>query len=93
MLFRSQLGAVASGQIVAASLHVIAASGTSLDVTVESDSTSGMSSPTTQLTFAQATAIGGQFLSAVGPITDDWWRVSWTVVGGSFTFVVAIGIR
>ena len=92
-----QLGAVLSGQTIAASLHVLSVSGTSptLDVTIESDAVSGMTSPLTQLTFTQATAIEGQFLTKVGAITDDWWRVAYTVGGTSpsFTFLVAIGIR
>lgn len=92
-----QLGAVAASQRIRVSLHVLAVAGTAptLDVVVESDDASGMASPITRLTFPQQTAIGGQILTAAGPITDDWWRARWTIggTGGpSFTFVVAIGI-
>jgi hypothetical protein len=91
-----QLGAVSATQSVYGSLHVIAASGTTptLDVTVRSDDGSGFGSPTTRLTFAQKTAIGSDWQSAAGAITDDHWRITYTIGGTnpSFTFVVAVGI-
>jgi hypothetical protein len=92
-----QLGALAdSSQTMFAALHVIAASGGSptLDVVIQSDDNSGMTSPTNQITFAQATGVEGQWLSKVGPVTDDWWRVNFTIggAGPSFTFVVVLGI-
>jgi hypothetical protein len=91
-----QLGAVGATQSVYGALHVIAASGTTptLDVTVRSDDGSGFGSPTTRLTFAQKVAIGSDWQSAAGAITDDWWRVTYTIGGTdpSFTFVVAVGI-
>jgi hypothetical protein len=62
---------------------------------IESDNASGFPSATTQLTFTGATAIGGQFLSTSGSaITDDWWRVAWTITGTSpsFLFAMAFGI-
>lgn len=91
-----QVGAVASGQAMYAALHVLAASGSSptLDVVVESDDASGMSSATTRITFAQATGVTAEWASVAGAITDDWWRISYTIGGGSpsFDFVVTIGI-
>lgn len=91
-----ELGAVSSTQRVFAALHVVAASGTTptLDVVVQSDDNSGMTTPTTRLTFAQATATTSQFQSAAGAITDTWWRVSYTIAGTSpsFSFVVIVGI-
>lgn len=90
------LGAVSSTQRIRASLHVLAVSGTAptLDVVVESDDASGMASPITRITFPRRTAIGGEILTAAGPITDTWWRARWTIGGTapSFTFVVAIGV-
>lgn len=91
-----QLGALAAGQKMYAALHVIAASGSSptLDVIIQSDDNSGMTSATNQITFTQAVAIGGQFDSVAGVVADDWWRVNFTIGGGgpSFTFVVVLGI-
>lgn len=91
-----QLGAVSATQRVFSSLHVVAASGTTptLDVTVRSDDASGFATPTTQLTFTQVTTTTSQFQSAAGAITDDWWRVTYTIGGTtpSFTFIVIVGI-
>lgn len=90
-----QLGAVAAGKTLYAALHVLAVSGTtpSLTVLVQSDNASGMASPTTAITFSAATAVGSQWGSVAGPITDDWFRVSWTISGTSpsFTFAVTCG--
>lgn len=92
-----QLGAVADGQSLFAALHVLTAGGTAptLDVTIESDDAMGFASPATRITFDQATAIGGQWKSLAGPLTDDWFRVAWSVGGTapSFQFVVVLGIQ
>lgn len=90
-----ELGAVSATQSVYGALHVVNASAAdTLDVIVQSDDNSGFASPTTRLTFAQATDIGAQWQAAAGPITDTWWRVSYTIAGTapSFTFVVVVGI-
>ena len=90
------LGAVSATQRVYASLHVFAASaGDTLDVTVQSDSAQGFPSPTTRLTFAQKAAIGAEWVSAAGAITDTWWRIAWTIGGASpsFDLVVIVGIQ
>lgn len=91
-----QLGAVAAGKSLYAALHIISASGTSptLDVIVQSDDNSDFSSPTTRVTFSQASDIGAQWGSVAGAITDDYWRVSYTIGGTdpSFAFAVTAGI-
>lgn len=91
-----QLGAVGASQKIWAALHVFAASGTtpSLAVTVKSDNSVGFGSPTTQITFTSATTATSEVKSTAGAITDDYWRVDWTISGTtpSFTFAVAIGI-
>lgn len=87
----SQVGAVSAGRSMLANLHVTAAAGTSLDVIVQSDDNAGFTSPTNRITFTQATGITSEHLSVAGAITDDYWRISYTIVGGSFTFAVAIG--
>lgn len=92
------VGAASSTQKLYAALHVIAASGTSptLDVKVQSDDASGFGTPTDRITFSQATAIGSQWATPVnGAITDNWWRINYTIggTGPSFTFVVFIGIQ
>lgn len=92
-----QLGQVSAAQKLYAQLHVFAASGTdeTLDVLVTSDNAEGFSSAATRITFAQKTAVGSEWATPVaGAITDDWWRVEYTIGGTdpSFTFAVAVGI-
>lgn len=91
-----QLGTVVAASSVYGALHVVAASGTTptLNVVVQSDDNSGFTSPTTRLTFTQATGKTGEWQSAAGAITDDWWRVSYTIAGTSpsFTFAAVVGI-
>lgn len=94
----ANLGPVAAGQRLYASLHVLSAAGTTptLDVAIESDDAAGFASATTQLTFPQATAISGQILRSSGSaITDAWFRPKWTITGTSpsFLFAIAYGIR
>ncbi|AIJ26362.1 hypothetical protein [Amycolatopsis methanolica] len=93
----TQLGAVPAGKQLYAALHVLSVAGTatpSLTVAIESDTASGFAAPTDRLTFAAATARGGQILRVPGPLTDTWFRPKWTVAGTapSFLFVVALGI-
>lgn len=91
-----QLGAVASGQALYAGLHVLSVSGTtpSLTARIESDNATGFPSAATVGTFTAATALTSQFLRIPGPITDDWFRVAWTISGTtpSFLFLVSLGI-
>lgn len=94
-----QLGAVASGESLYAVMHVTAVSGTNptLDVILESDDAEGFPSGTTRITFTQATAIGSEWATPVaGPITDDWWRLSYTIGGTdtpTFTVAIIVGIQ
>ena len=92
-----QLGAVSATQTVYAALHVVGpplSFGVSLDATVRSDSSSGMTSPTTRITFAQATGKTSEWKSTTGPITDNWWDIRWVLAGvvPVFTFAVIVGI-
>ncbi|MGW0537810.1 hypothetical protein [Streptomyces sp. NPDC003032] len=92
------VGAVAAGKRLYASLHVLSVAGTGtpgITGRIESDDATGFSSPTTRLTFSSASAVGGQILRTDGTaITDTWWRVAWTITGTSpsFLFVSSIGI-
>ena len=59
-----QLGAVTAGESVRAALHIVAITGApTLDVTIQSDSVSAMTSPTTVITFPQASSLGDSFLN------------------------------
>lgn len=93
----AQLGAVPAGKHLYAALHVLSVAGTAaptIAVAIESDDAGGFASPSTALTFAAATAQGGQIVRSAGPITDTWFRPKWTITGTnpSFLFVVAFGI-
>lgn len=93
----SQLGALSATQKLWSVLHVVSASGTSptLDVLVESDDNSGFTSAATEITHTQATAATSEFSSVAGAVTNDYWRISWTIGGSdtpTFSFLCAIGI-
>jgi len=92
-----QLGTVTSAKAMYVCLHVlsVADAAATLTVKVQSDDNSGFTSPTDQATFTAASAVGGQTARIVGAITDDWWRVTWTIASGSapsFLFAVSAGI-
>jgi len=93
----SQLGAVTASQNLYATLHVTAASGTTptLDVDVESDDNGSFTSSTVQGSFTQATTTTSELITIAGAITDDYWRINYTIGGTSpsFTFTVALGIN
>lgn len=88
------LGAVSAAQKVYAAMHVLAVAGTAptLNVKLQSDDASGFLSPIDRITFAQVTQPGAQFLSAVGPITDTYWRVQYTIAGTSPSFLVLVNV-
>lgn len=92
-----QLGAVSAAQRLFAALHLLVVSGTtpSLTVKVQSAPTEGFAAPTDRITFAaQNAAIGVWATPLAGPVTDTWWRISYTISGGtpSFQFIVPVGI-
>lgn len=92
-----QLGAVIAGKSLYAALHIISATGSSptLDVKVQSDDNGSFTSATDRITFAQQTTTGSYAWSSVaGAITDDYWRISYTIGGSgpSFLFAVTAGI-
>jgi hypothetical protein len=92
-----QLGAVIAGKAMYAALHVLLVSGTSptLDVIVQSDDNAGFTTPTTRITFSQASTVSAEWGSVAGAVTDDYWRVSYTIGGSdtpTFAFAVTAGL-
>ena len=87
-----QLGAVASTQTLYAGLHVTAVDdpADTLDVVLQSDDNSGFTSATNRITFTQKSAIGSEFKTLVGPVTDDWWRANYTISGSTPAFAAAL---
>lgn len=90
-----QLGAVDSSHALYVNLHVLSYVDGSLTVAVQSSVDNTFASPTTQGTFTAATALGGQTMKIAGGITNTWWRITYTISGGtthSFLFAVSAGI-
>jgi hypothetical protein len=92
-----QLGAVTAAQRMYCNLHVLSISGTgtpTITVKLQSSVDNTFASPTDRIVFTAATALGGQASSALGAITDQWWRAQWTISGTnpSFLFAVSAGI-
>ncbi len=92
-----QLPAVAAGQSLVGSLHVMSIAGTgspSVTATIQSADLVGFGSPTTRLTFNLQNTIGGQVFRLAGPITDTFYRVNYTVAGTapSLLFMSAAGV-
>mgnify|MGYP001571894393 CR=1 FL=1 len=87
--------AVGATEKLYAILHVVAYSGfTNVVIKLTSD-TVGFPSPTDRITFDTVTGLTSQFaIPLAGPITDTYWRVSYTVTGlGSISFVCAFGVK
>lgn len=92
-----ELGAVAAGRYLFAAVHVLSVAGTSdptITLSIESDTSDAFGSPTTRISFDAATIPQGQIARAGGPITDEWYRLAYTVSGSDPSFLVfsAIGI-
>lgn len=91
-----QLLPLVAGQNIYAAVHVQSVAGTtpSLTVALQSDDNAGFTSPTTIATFTAATALTSQILRVAGPITDNYFRLTWTISGTapSFLFTGSFGI-
>jgi hypothetical protein len=89
------LGAVSATQNLYAVLHVFAFVGTDVTIKVRSAVTS-FATITDRITFTSVNAATSQYAAPVaGAITDTFWRVDWTTVGGftSFSAAVIVGIQ
>jgi hypothetical protein len=93
-----QLGAVSATQKVYAALHVFGVTGAPSGIVVKVRSDADNAWPagaTDRLTSASFTAPTSEWLELAGPITDTYWRVEYTITGGTaptFTAAVAVGI-
>lgn len=95
-----QLGAVALGKRLYATLHVQSISGgssPSLAMKIQSASSNSFTSPTDEITFTSATTIGGQISRTSGSaITNTWFRAVADITDGgvsaSFVIAMAFGI-
>ncbi len=91
----SQLGAVGASQRVYLITHVIAISGgPTVSVKAQNSATSG-GTFTDRVVRSGITSPGAFIDSAPGALADTWWRVAWTITGGtspSVTFAAAVAI-
>jgi hypothetical protein len=83
-----------ASQNVYGALHVLSLTGTgTITVKIQSDNTAGFASPVDVLSFTAASARGGQVLRTPGPLTDNYYRASWTVTGTpSVLFLLSVGV-
>ena len=93
-----QLGAVGSTEKIYVAIHCTAVSGTSTPTVtfkLQSDDNASFTSPTDVITFSDITAIGDDYQSAAGAITDDYFRLNYTISGTSPSFSIhaTIGIE
>ena len=93
-----QLGAVGSTESCFAAIHCYSVSGTStptITFKLQSDDNESFTSPTDRATFTDITAIGGQMQSVAGAVSDDYWRLNYTISGTnpSFGIHATIGIE
>ena len=93
-----QLGAVGATERIYVAIHCTAVSGTSTPTVtfkLQSDDNSSFTSPTDRITFSNITAIGADYQSAAGAITDDYFRLNYTITGTSPSFSIhaTIGIE
>ena len=93
-----QLGAVGATEKCFVGIHCYGVSGTStptITFKLQSDDNASFTSPTDRITFTGITAIGSDFQSVAGAITDQHWRLNYTVSGTnpSFSIHATIGIE
>ena len=86
-----QVGALSGGTGYAA-LHVFSGTASTLDVVIQSDDNAGFTSASNRVTFTQATGATSEWKTVTSAGSDDYWRVSYTVGGGTWTFAVTFGI-
>jgi hypothetical protein len=85
----AQLGALSASQKIYANIHVLDTTGSggtpSITARIESDNAGGFGTPATVVTGSALTPTVGtgasQHLSAAGPITDDFFRLQFTISG------------
>jgi hypothetical protein len=93
-----QLGAVGATEKCYVGIHCYGVSGTSTPTVtfkLQSDDNSSFTSPTDRITFTSITAVGSDFQSVAGAITDQYWRLNYTISGTnpSFSIHATIGIE
>lgn len=86
---------IASGQTMYAFLHVIAmgGGGGSIDFKIVSDDNASFTSATDRITFTSASAATSEVGTVAGAVSDDYYRVEYTVTGTvACQAVIGLGI-
>lgn len=90
------VGAVPAGRQLLVAMNVVTLGGTTpaLTLTVQRDDNVGFTTPTTVATLGPVSVPTASLVAVAGAITDDRYRVTWTLTGTTPTarFVVAVGI-
>lgn len=79
-----EAGAAASGVRVYSALHLLELTGgtaPTVAVVAQSDDASAFSTPVARLTHTTLSAVGSDLQTLDGPVTDTWWRPSYTITG------------
>jgi hypothetical protein len=87
-----QAGALTSTQEMIFATMTTAWDATTIDFILESDDAIGFATATTRATHTHTAGNDADMTTVVGPITDDYWRVRWTVTGTSFSGIAVFGI-
>ncbi len=87
-----QLGALSATETLYVAAHVTAFTGTDVVVNMESDDAEGFPSASAQGTPLTFSGVDGQWGTAAGAVTDDWWRVRLSGTFSSATVAVVFGI-
>lgn len=86
-----QVGALSGGTMVA-NLHVFSGTASTLAVTIQSDDNAGFTSASSRGSFTTASGATSEQITITSAGSDDYWRVSYTIGGGTWSFAVAVGI-
>lgn len=83
------------GQKLYGSLHVLSMTGGgTLTCKIQSAPTLGFAAPVDRISFAGTTVRTTQWATPVaGPITDGFWRATWTLTAGSAVIAISLGIQ
>jgi hypothetical protein len=87
-----QAGVLSSTQQMVFTTMTTAWDATTIDFILESDDAIGFATATTRATHTHTAGNDADMTSVVGPITDDYWRVRWTITGTSFSGIAVFGI-
>jgi hypothetical protein len=88
------VGGVPSGQSLWIAYQVREMTATNLAAVLQRDDNAGFSSPLTAITLSTFTAVGGEVKSVAGPITDDYYRLAFTLTGvGNYQVAAILAVQ